>query len=181
MDTVGEEMQRMDVTVKFAEETHKYISDYIKHADQKAGFMFAYCTTAMVFLYQKGAVKNFLTSPETRGLILNLAVIALISFGVAVFRSIMTLLPRSESSQRTATCTTSLGFIHWETISSCYKTPYDYSKAIIQLPPQNLVMSKLEHCYELALVSKAKHHHLNKGIFWAIIGVTSTVMFLFIE
>lgn len=181
MDTIEEEYKRTDITVKFAEETHKYISDYIKHADQKAGFIFAYCTTAIVYLYQKGAAKSFLASPQSAGIAADIAFVALLSFGIAVFRSIFTLLPRYESSSRTASSLTCLGYIYWETITSCYKQPFEYSKAILALAPKDLLMAKLEHFYELALVSKMKHHHLNKGIIWSVIGVVSTILYLGLE
>ena len=48
---------------KFAEETHKYLREYIRQADQKAAFFFAGSTAPIAFLYKANLIHMWLKEP----------------------------------------------------------------------------------------------------------------------
>ena len=63
------DLKEQEIKLKFAEETHQYVRDYIRQADQKATFLFAGSSTFLAYLNSISLAQNWLSNPKTWSLL----------------------------------------------------------------------------------------------------------------
>ena len=85
---------------KFSEETHRYVREYIKMADQKAIFFFAGSTAILAYLTTEDIIEFWLKSLELWVLVDLLSFIATFGLAISAFFSIATVFPRTRGSRR---------------------------------------------------------------------------------
>ncbi len=149
---------------KFADETHKYIREYIRLADQKAGFIFTACAALLALLYQKG-VFQYLLKPPNEWHFSVLALLSVLCLSLAAFSSICVVVPRFKGHHR--------GYIFWNSIAG-YEYSTQYYDTISDLSQSDLIRAKLEHCYELAKVCRSKYVMLR----WSFLAGLFSLFFL---
>ncbi len=160
-----------EFTYKFAEEIHQYIREYIRLADQKAGFIFTASVALLALLYQKGVFKNWLRLPNQWHLADVFALLAVLALSLAAFTSICVVVPRLKGSPR--------GYIYWNSIAA-YESGDKYAEAIIDLTKPELAGSKLKHCYELAKVCRSKYIMLKRSFWAGLLGLVFIIPLLFV-
>ena len=154
---------------KFAEETHRYIREYIRQADQKAAFFFAGATALIAFLYKANLVDVWLKAPT------HWVLTDVLSFGATFWLSVSavacaaTILPRLRGSKR--------GIVFFGAISECQSSS-DYVAEVRRKAPGELINAKLSHVYDLARICNTKYSVLKIGLWSGAIGVAFTVLLL---
>lgn len=157
------------VVMAFAEQTHGYISDYIKFADQKAAFVFTATTALLAFLYQAGASRRWLRPPWAWTFGDGLAFLAMLGLGMAALVSVVVIVPRLSGARR--------GFVFWESVAE-FPSGADYTDAVLTLTAGELSRAKLEHCWELAGVCRRKYRVLGIAIWIGAFAVYTSVVYL---
>jgi len=154
---------------KFAEETHQYIREYIRQADQKAAFFFAGATALIAFLYKANLVHTWLKAPANWILTDTLSFVATVSLMVSAAACAGTILPRLQGPRR--------GIVFFGAISG-RQSGDDYADEVRKKTSSELVNAKLSHVHDLARICNTKFSTLRVGLWSGAIGVASAVLLL---
>lgn len=155
--------------VRFSDEAHSYLREYIRNADQKATFFFAILTAILAYLNAQNAPSRWLKNPQLWSLIDFLAFLSM--FGLAVGAGVLlsVVFPRLKGSRR--------GLFFFSAIAE-YDTSREYASDILACSEHDLVRTKLNHCYDLAKICTAKYRALCAGFWIGCIGVMAALIFL---
>lgn len=168
---VGSTAATPEFRSKFAEETHQYIRDNIRLADQKATFFFTAATALLAFLYQNRVSESWLKPVMTWNILDICAFVAMISLAIGALVSLSVVMPRLPGSRR--------GFLFWEAIAE-YDSGRQYADDLATLSQATLAQQKAEHCHDLAKVCRTKYQWLKIAVIVCGIGLTfAVVVFLF--
>lgn len=154
--------RELDVMLKFGEETHQYVRDYIRQADQKAAFFFAGLTALLTYLNSLGFTNKWFINPSSWTLIHILSFIATMCLIIGSMCCILTVMPRLGGTKR--------GVIFFQGICE-YEGPFVYSEDILNHTPRQLCNEKYKHTYELSCVCRDKYSSLIWGFRFGITGV----------
>lgn len=152
---------------RFASETHEYIREYIRLADQKATFFFTGGTALLAFLYKNGISSMWLKPLMTWNILDTIAFLSMASLSVAAFLSLLVVIPRTPGSRR--------GYIFWEAIAE-YETNRQYADELSTLSPATLFQAKAEHCYDLACVCRRKYRVLRWALRIGAVGLAGALL-----
>lgn len=161
----------LDERLAFAEQTHQYIREYIRLADQKAAFFFTACTALLAFLYRVNASARWLRPVLEWSVIDAAAFVAMFALGVSAVTSLIVVIPRTPGSRR--------GYLFWEAIAE-YETSRKYADDLASVPLPDLLQIKAEHSHDLAKVCRAKYRALRAALRIGTVGLgAAVVVFLF--
>ena len=132
----------------FTEFVHYYIREYIRLADQKAGFFFAGSTALLAFLYRNDISERWLKPVMQWNIVDVLAFVAMFALAVGGFLAVLVVIPRRRGSRRSD--------IFWEGIAE-YDNARDYADNISTLSSATVRQIKAEHCFEIASVCRRKY------------------------
>ena len=155
--------------LKFAEETHQYVREYIRLADQKATFFFAGATALLAYLHKLELTNIWMSSPKTWGLIEMLALAATVGLIISTICSLATVVPRLGGSRR--------GLIFFAAIAE-YEGAKEYVADLMRQDTTALCEAKLRHAYELSIVCKRKYSTLIFGQWAGALGVLAVLLLL---
>ena len=154
---------------KFSEETHRYVREYIKMADQKAIFFFAGSTAILAYLSSEDIIKVWLKSPMLWVFIDMLSFVATIGLATSALFSIATVFPRIRGSRR--------GIVFFGGIAECTDEK-EYVIEVTRHSVVGLLERKLSHVHELAKICDEKYTFLRIGLASGAVGVAATVLLL---
>jgi hypothetical protein len=142
-------------TVKFASESHDYVREYIRNADQKAIFYFSVCSALLAFEHSQNWAQQWTKLPSmwTAGDLLTCASMTGLAIAAASF--LFVVFPRLGGSPR--------GLIFFRSVAT-YPTADEYVADVARRSDIELTTEKLRHCYELAKVASSKYSFLSFGL-----------------
>jgi hypothetical protein len=152
-----------------AEHVHRYLSDYIKFADQKATFVFGGAAALLAFLYKAEASRRWLKPVGGWTLGDALAFLAMLALAAAALVAVAVIVPRLGGSRR--------GLIFWESIAQ-FESGAEYAAAVTGVGAADLLRAKLQHCWELSGVCRRKYRVLGVAIWLGAVGLYAAVVFL---
>lgn len=144
----------------YAQGVHQYVNEYIRFADTKAAFLFAFVSGVIGFLFSK---EMFIDINICRLFNLDLFVwlaflgtLGLVVAGIFSFLVIKPqLFPRKQN-----------GLIFWETVAN-YLNAKTYTAEVLALTDDGIVAQLIDHTYQLSLVARNKYRWLAWGIWSA--------------
>ena len=154
---------------RFAEETHQYIREYIRLADQKAAFFLGFSAALLSFLYSVNVSQRWLKSPTLWSWVDLVAFLAMVGLALAAILSFAVVIPRLKKSNR--------GIIFWDSIAQ-FSSSLQYLERVHRATPEELVRTKLEHCFDLARVCQRKYRLLGLSVWLGAVGAGSSMMYL---
>lgn len=154
---------------KFAEETHQYVREYIRQADQKAVFFFAGATALIAFLYKANLVHTWVKLPTQWVFVDMLSFIATVGLAVSALSCLATVFPRLKGSKR--------GHVFFGAVAE-FESRKDYATDVLQRDIGELIEAKLCHVHDLAIVCGRKYSVLKIGQWSGAIGVTAMIVLL---
>lgn len=146
----------------FLANEQRYLSEYIRFADQKAAFIFAFSLASMGFLHKMGAYKELFSDPITWAKTSLLCAGSSSLLLIAATLSFSVLLPRLRSSKK-------MGLVFWENVAM-HKTPDTYSGALFAASSQTLLSEMAEHCFYLCLICLRKYNVIRVAVWVAPAG-----------
>lgn len=154
---------------EFANDTHEYIRDFIRNADQKAAFFFAALTAILAFLNAQNVPARWLKDVRQWSFVDALGFVSMLGLaaGAAVLLSVV--FPRLKGSRR--------GLLYFNAIAE-YDSSSEYADDVIGRSPDGLVRTKLQHCYDLSQVCHAKYRTLRVGFWIGSVGTATALLFL---
>lgn len=172
LPSVVPDAKEQEIKLKFAEETHQYVRDYIRQADQKATFLFAGSSTLLAYLNSISVAQSWLSNPKTWGLLDVLSFLATSGLMIGAACCAFVITPRLGGSKR--------GLIFFSAIQE-YETPAEYASEINSKRPIELCEAKLKHVHELSKVCQAKFKSLSWAFRASIFGTFCTFLVLIIK
>ena len=154
---------------KFAEETHQYVREYIRQADQKAAFFFAGATALIAFLYKANLVQTWVKLPAQWVFVDMLSFIATVGLAVSALACLLTVFPRLNGSKR--------GHIFFGAVAE-FESGKDYATDVLEREIGELIEAKLCHVHDLSIVCRRKYSVLKIGQWLGAIGVAAMVALL---
>lgn len=154
---------------KFAEETHQYVREYIRQADQKAAFFFAGATALIAFLYKANLVQTWVKLPTQWVFVNMLSFIATVGLSVSALACLATVFPRLKGSKR--------GHVFFGAVAE-FESRKDYATDVLQRDIGELIEAKLCHVHDLSIVCGRKYSILKIGQWSGAIGVAAVVILL---
>ncbi|WP_291812321.1 Pycsar system effector family protein [Limnobacter sp.] len=167
-----DQKNEQELKLKFSEETHQYVREYIRLADQKATFFFAGATALLAYLSKLGMTNKWLANPKMWGLVDMLAFLATVGLILSAVACLVTVIPRLNGSRR--------GLIFFAAIRE-YESAPDYASEVMKQSQSALCEAKLRHTYELSIVCKEKYSVLCWGQWFGAAGVLATLFLLVIQ
>lgn len=161
-----------EIKLKFAEETHQYVREYIRQADQKATFLFAGSSTLLAYLNSISVAQRWLSNPKTWGLLDVLSFFATVGLMVGAAYCAFVITPRLGGSKR--------GLVFFSAIQE-YETPAEYAIEINSKKPIELCEAKLKHIHELSKICHAKYKSLAFAFRSSIFGTFCVFLVLIIK
>jgi hypothetical protein len=161
--------KKTELQWKFAEETHQYLREYIRQADQKSAFFFAGSTALIAFLYKTNLVHHWIKSPAQWAFVDMLSFVAIIGLVASAFACLATIFPRLKGSKR--------GYVFFGAIAE-FEARKDYVFDVLQRDVVELIEAKLCHVYDLALICRRKYTILKIGQWSGAIGVAAMILLL---
>lgn len=169
----GEANQKTEeARAKFAEETHQYIREYIRLADQKATFYFAGTTALLAFLYKANLMHLWLKAPTQWVFADVLSFFASAGLVVSALACIFVVKPNTKGSMR--------GIIFFRAIVQ-FQSGTDYSNEVMGKRVRELTEAKLCHAYDLSKVCASKYGMLNIVVIAGAVGVAAALALLFLS
>lgn len=155
--------------LKFAEETHQYIREYIRLADQKATFFFAGSTALLAYLHKLGLASKWIVGPTAWSLAHLLSFLASIGLLLTAIACLVAVMPRLKGSKR--------GLVFFAAISE-YDSSNDYVTEFMKQSLSDLCEAKLKHAYELSVICKRKYDMLKWGQWLGALGLIASLLLL---
>lgn len=155
--------------LKFAEETHQYIREYIRLSDQKATFFFAGSTALLAYLHKLGLASKWIVDPAAWSLPHVLSCLSSIGLLLSATASLLTVMPRLKGSKR--------GLIFFAAINE-YDSSNDYIRDFMKQSLPDLCEAKLKHAYELSAICKRKYDMLRWGQWLGALGLIASLLLL---
>lgn len=156
----------------FCMHVHKYITDFIKFADQKAAFCFALSTSLLCFGYKANLHLLWMKSPKTYILVDTMCIISMCCLAIGLATSVWVIIPNLRKSHR--------GFVFFGSIAE-YKSSTEYASVILGSNSTHLRRALLQHTYDIAIVCNNKYWWLGRSLWFTAIGVILFVVVLFIK
>lgn len=154
-------------TIKFAAESHEYVREYIRNADQKAIFYFSVCSALLAFEHTQNWGYRWMKSPSVWTAADLVTFVAMITLALAASLFLWTVLPRLGGSPR--------GVIFFKAIVG-FNNVDDYVADVVRRPETDLATEKLRHCFELAKVASRKYDVLNAGLLCGAVGILCSLL-----
>lgn len=158
-----------EARLKFAEDTHQYVREYIRLADQKATFFFAGSTALLAYLHKLGLASKWVIAPGTWGLTNMLSFLASMGLLLSAVACLAVVMPRLKGSQR--------GLVFFAAISQ-YSSSSSYLSDFMKQDLSELCEAKLKHTYELSAICKRKYDVLKWGQWLGAIGLIASLLLL---
>jgi hypothetical protein len=169
---VQEPNKEQEHRLKFSEETHQYVREQIRLADQKATFFFAGATALLAYLHKAGMVNEWVVDPRSWGLIDMFTFLATMGLILSAVACLATVIPRLNGSKR--------GLIFFAAIRE-YENAQEYVAEVMRHSSEALCAAKLRHIYELTDVCKKKYDVLKWGQWFGALGVIATLLLLLLQ
>ena len=151
---------------------HKYVSDVIKFADQKAAFVFTIVSAILALYYNSGWFHHFLQPLRHWTTLDYLYFVASYCLLASAFCAFWTVKPRLRPY-------TPSGLLFWESVVT-YPTSEDYCNAVMHLTDHSSVREIVDHQYQLSKISKSKYLFLNASVLFAGVGFVLTVLLILV-
>jgi len=154
---------------KFAEETHQYVRDYIKQADQKAAFFFAGSTALIAFLYKATLIQLWVKIPTQWGFIDMLSFVTALGLVISAFAFLVAVFPKLKGSKR--------GYVFFGAISE-FESGKEYAHEVLQQDVVDLISAKLCHVHGLSVICGQKFYAIKVGQWSGMIGIAAMILLL---
>ena len=164
-------LNRANPTVSFAQQTHSYMSDYIKLADQKAAFFFATTTGLIALLYKDQSLLIWVVDPRSWNFHQLVAFVATLALSIQAFMCLFTTVPRLKGSKR--------GFLYFMAVAE-YPSSEQYASDAMKLTESDIIRTWFTHSHELALIAKKKYEALSFAMKAGAVGtIASLILVIF--
>jgi hypothetical protein len=158
----------------FAWKTHEYIHNYIRFADTKAAFIFAWATSLIGALFITRSHRLFLHREEGGTTLLAiLSAAAFILLALSATAAIWVIIPRLFTRQLA-------GFVFWESIR-VHATDNLYVLALMRENETELTQHLLIQVYAVAGIAKKKYWWTGVSIALAFFGTTAAAVVLLLK
>lgn len=157
---------------RFSDETHVYLREYISRADQKATFFFAALTALLAFLNTQNVPARWLKDIRQWSIVDTLGFVSMFGLAVGAFFLLAVVFPQLKGSRR--------GLLFFNAIAE-YESSSEYANDVLARSGDDIVRTKLLHCYELSIVCKTKYRVLRVGFWVGAIGVITALLFLLLS
>jgi hypothetical protein len=158
-----------DAHSRFADDTHSYIREYIRNADQKATFFFAATTAIIAYLHQRGVAAHWLKNIQQWSAIDLIAFLAMFGLAIGAALFLFVVFPRMRGSKR--------GLIFFSAIAE-HETATEYADEVMNRSSLELARAKLQHGYDLSKVCRTKYALLLVGFWASAVGAIATLLYL---
>ncbi|WP_175727376.1 Pycsar system effector family protein [Burkholderia ambifaria] len=157
-------------TYKFAHESHEYMREYIRNADQKAIFYFSICSTFLGFEHLQSWAARWTKWPTTWSMVDFASFVSMVGLALAAVSFLFSVMPRLGGSPR--------GFIFFKSVAN-YSNADQYISDIVKRQESDLAAEKLRHCYELAKIATSKYAAIGFGLRIAAVAIfCSLILFV---
>lgn len=159
-----------DSQMQLALRAHTYVTEFIKLADQKAGFLFALSTGLLAIMYKNAAQIHFLKAVNTWSFPDFLYFVALLALISSAALSFLVVKPRTKIEKPS-------GLIFWQTVAS-FDSTQDYLNKALSLSKKEVLQELFYYHYRLSKTCDSKYDNLNAAIIVGIIGITLSIILL---
>ncbi|HKM85596.1 MAG TPA: Pycsar system effector family protein [Terriglobales bacterium] len=153
----------------FSDDAHEYVREQIRNADQKATFFVAALTAILAFLNTQNVPTRWLKDPRLWSLVDALGFVSMLGLAAGAIILLAVVFPRLKGSRR--------GLLFFNAISE-YDNSVEYANGVFARSHDDLVRTKLEHCYELSKICSAKYRMLRVGFWIGSVGSAAALLFL---
>ena len=152
----------------FAFHQHKYVTEYIKLADQKSALLFAAVTGFLCYLFKTGLHAMWLKQINLWNALDGLCFLSMLSLFIGLCSACAVLIPSLKKSHR--------GLVFWGAVAE-FEMSSTYASEVLSTPNQGLTRAILQHTYDLSMVCTKKYKKLAFAIWGTALG---TVLSMFV-
>jgi Family of unknown function (DUF5706) len=147
---------------KFANETHKYVREFIYNADNKAQHYILFASAFLAWMNSSESLK-FWSVPAKEWRLMDLInIFSIVGMTLCILFALIVLLPRLKGSKK--------GIVFFDSISE-HDVANDYLADVLKKNEQELVLEELRHVFELARVCSRKFLFLKLSVWAGTVGL----------
>lgn len=152
--------------LEFGEQTHSYVSDFIKQADQKAAFFFAGWVAMLAYLNSNGLSTIWATWPCEWSFI-EFWLRSVISLIVGCWFCLHAIMPRLKGNAK--------GHVFFNGIAS-HANATKYAEEIYEMTPSDICKEKFKHTFEISKICKTKFERVVIGFWFGFVGLVLALL-----
>lgn len=139
-----------NICARFSSETHSYVVDNIRLADEKAAFFFGASAAILYLVFQ--SMQPHMVSPLAAWPLQRVVgILAMSALGIACLIGLGVVTPRRGHGD--------FGHIFFGEIVQ-FESRDSYVEGVLAMPDEQLIRERLEHCYDLAKICDQKYRAL---------------------
>ena len=151
---------------------HKYVTEFIRLADQKAAFVFALSTGLLCYGFTTSLHRMWLKVFQTWSALDLLCFISMLMLALGLLFSCWVIVPSLRKSHR--------GFVFFGSISE-YESASVYASDILGASPAQLCRAVAQHTYDISKVCAFKYWKLSLALWCSFAGVIAFVAVLLMK
>jgi hypothetical protein len=159
----------IDYKASFSEQTHLYIRQYIKMADQKASFYFAFFSAVIVYSDTVGFLRKWVADIPTWGLLEVVSFLSMLLLVLAAFGCLWVVKPRLSGSKR--------GLVFFYAIAE-FESQTEFFNEMTSASRAKLYEEKVRHTFDIAQVCSDKYQALGVSLWFGAIGFALLVVLM---
>ncbi|MBO7754510.1 Pycsar system effector family protein [Burkholderia pseudomallei] len=157
------------ITYKFAAESHDYMREYIRNADQKSVFYFTICSALLAFEHTQSWSSRWAKSPLAWQIVDLATFVSMAGLALAAASFLFAVIPRLNGSPR--------GLIFFRSVAN-YTSSNEYISDVAKQSESDLASEKLRHCYELAKIASSKYAWIGYGLRIGAVAIVCSLLLL---
>ena len=151
-----------EVHWKFANETHKYVREFIVNADTKAQHYIVFASAFLLWMNPKDSLK-FWSVPVKEWRLLDIfQIVSIVAMSACILAALNALLPRLKESKK--------GIIFFDSVAE-HEVANDYLAEVLRKNEQELVIEEFRHVYELSRICSRKFFSLIISVWSGAVGL----------
>jgi uncharacterized integral membrane protein len=154
---------------RFSDDAHEYVREQIRNADQKATFFFVALTAILAFLNTQNVPTRWLKYPGLWSRVDALGFVSMLALAAGAVILLAVVFPRLRGSRP--------GLLFFKAISE-YDNSTEYANDVLARSRDDLVRTRLQHCYELSKICSAKYRVMRIGFWVGSVGSAAALLFL---
>ncbi len=156
----------------FGFHVHKYVTEFICLADQKAAFVFALSTGLLCYGFTTNLHRMWLKGFQTWSALDFLCFVSMVMLAFGLLLSCWVIVPSLRKSHR--------GFVFFGSISE-YESATAYASDILGASSAQLCRAIVQHTYDISKVCAFKYWKLGLALWFSFIGVVAFVAVLLMK
>jgi len=172
IENQSKESVNLKALAGIAEGQHRYLRDFVRHADQKAIFFFGISYGLLAVSYVTKITFRWIKPITTWNMVDLLAFVTILGLTISAILFLWVIAPKLRSAPK--------GFIYFGAVTK-YDSDAAYATAILAADPIDVIEDKLRSCYVMSAICNIKFKRLTLGLYVGIFSYILSILCIILK